>query len=88
MRAFKFLLPIVAWVLCCGSMVVNSNRTRGIIITEAAGLAAVRACSLAVRVSDFANAAGLGYGASILLNEWQSQQAVELETLISRNGVV
>ncbi|WP_375793936.1 hypothetical protein O1W69_02490 [Chlamydia sp. 12-01] len=88
MRIFKFLLPILAWALCFGGVVTESNHTRGIIVSEAMGLAAARCSSLVNRASEFAQAAGFGYGASVLLQEWQNQQAVELETLISRNGVI
>ncbi|SYX09289.1 hypothetical protein C834K_0850 [Chlamydia poikilotherma] len=88
MRTFKFLLPILAWALCSGSMITESNHTRGITVSEAVGLAAARCGSLAGRAGELAKAAGFGYGASVLLQEWQNQQAVELETLIARNSVI
>ncbi|AEB55837.1 uncharacterized protein CHPS23_0842 [Chlamydia psittaci] len=88
MKTFKFLLPILSWALCFGGMVTESNHTRGFIVSEAMGLAAARRTSLVSRVGEVAKAAGLGYGASILLQEWQNQQAVELETLISKNEVI
>ncbi|MEF9496991.1 hypothetical protein [Chlamydia sp. 04-14] len=88
MRTFKFLLPILAWALCFGGVVTESNHTRGIVVSEAMGLAAARCGSLASRAGELAKAAGFGYGASVLLQEWQNQQAVELDALIARNSVI
>ncbi|QVE49358.1 hypothetical protein SBV42_01065 [Chlamydia crocodili] len=88
MRTFRFLLPILAWALCFGGMITESNHTRGIIVSEAVGLAAARYGSLAGWAGEFTKAAGFGYGASVLLQEWQNQQAVELETLIARNSII
>ncbi|AAP05568.1 hypothetical protein [Chlamydia caviae] len=88
MKTLKFLLPILAWALCCGGMVTESNHSRGIIVSEAMGLAAARCSSLSSQAGELAKAAGLGYGASALLQEWQNQQAIELETLIARNNEI
>ncbi|BAE80959.1 conserved hypothetical protein [Chlamydia felis Fe/C-56] len=89
MKSFKFLLPILAGILCLSWVMTGENRTRGIVVSEAMGLAAARCGSSFVeRACEISKAAGLGFGASILLQEWQNQQALELETLISRNGVI
>ncbi|QXE28227.1 hypothetical protein [Chlamydia buteonis] len=88
MKTFKFLLPILSWTVCFGGVVTESNHTRGFTVSEAIGLAAARRSSLASRAGEVAKVAGLGYGATVLLQEWQNQQAVELETLIARNGVI
>ncbi|WP_172600178.1 hypothetical protein [Chlamydia abortus] len=88
MKTFEFLLPILSWALCCGGAIAESNHNRGFIVSEAMGLAAARRSSLVVRAGEVAKVAGLGYGASVLLQEWQNQQAIELETLIAKNGVI
>lgn len=87
MKLYKLFLPVIAWILCCSHMMttVSTNRSRGIVAAEAAGLSFIGSGSSSiVSVGDFVKAAGLGYGAAWVLNELQNQQVWELDTLLSR----
>ncbi|EPP38812.1 hypothetical protein CP10881SC42_0032 [Chlamydia avium] len=70
------------------TMMFTSNRAGGIIVAESSGLAFPKTPDSVIRVSDFVRAAGLGYGATVVLNELQNQQTLELETLLSNKGAV
>ncbi|EYE60790.1 hypothetical protein M127_5643 [Bacteroides fragilis str. S6L5] len=62
----------------------STNRSRGIVAAEAAGLSFIGSASSIASVSDVVKAAGIGYGATWVLNELQNQRVGELDSLLSR----
>ncbi|EPP34835.1 putative exported protein [Chlamydia ibidis] len=89
MKSFKFLLPILAWLLCSGSALSSStNRMHAIFISDKLGLAAISSVALTPKATDFAQVMGLSYGTSVLVHDWNNQQALEIESLIAGNRII
>ncbi|WP_100934191.1 hypothetical protein [Candidatus Chlamydia corallus] len=88
MKAFKFLLPFLSIILCYGNTLLSSPRSQGISVTEAIGTSAVKTLLLSESARQFLEEIGYGFGASIILHDWQTQQWLEMECLITQNQVI
>ncbi|WP_201456318.1 hypothetical protein [Chlamydia sp. 17-3921] len=82
MKFLKILLPLTVWILCV------SARSQVSLVTEAIGVSALRTFALSEKVHSAVEALGYGFGAPSLVNEWQAQQWLDLEQLISRSEVI
>lgn len=87
MKSFKFLLLFLSVILCCGNL-LSSPRSRAISVTESIGMSAVKTLVLSEKAHEFLEGIGYGVGASSILRDWQTQQWLEIESLLAQNEVM
>ncbi|SPN74051.1 hypothetical protein C10C_0914 [Chlamydia serpentis] len=88
MKSFKFLLPFLSLMLCCGNALLSSSHSQAISLTEAIGVSAAKTLLLSETASELIREIGYGFGISRILYDWQTQQWLEIESLIAQNEVV
>lgn len=84
MRNIRFLWPLLAWVACLGGITQTSPHARVPMVSQSVGVAFSNPF---VRAKSLAYATGLGFGASLLLEEWQQLRSPELRDLLADSEI-
>ncbi|WP_066482281.1 hypothetical protein [Candidatus Chlamydia sanziniae] len=88
MKLFKFFLPILSLVFCFLNIASISNYSKGLLLSETIGLSALKTTTLSQEAQELAKTLGYGFGMSSFFYEWQTQQWMEIEHLITQNEVI
>lgn len=86
MRKFKVFAVLFIWSVCFCGVCHSSTKVLGLFFSDAVGFAPLnKTISLVSQAKHLSESAGMGFGSSAILNEWQKLHSEELEHLLANN---